>query len=160
MAPVTKYFAITGAHSITYCLRRGELAAQRGAPVDHRRNVVVRGTVRVVKDSLWLDLPHFDLPGSTGSATGKVVWGSGLPIRYAVDVVGDSVSMADIAWVYPTLPTTGSGRMKLRIENQPDNLRILDYAIRDMEVRTTSTQAASVASFATPSQMLCLCISW
>ncbi|MFL5581534.1 MAG: translocation/assembly module TamB domain-containing protein [Gemmatimonadaceae bacterium] len=100
----------------------------------------VRGTVALLGDSAWLDLPHFDLPGSTGAARGKVVWGSSLPVRYAIHVRGDSVSMADVAWVYPTLPTTGGGRLELEIRNDPRNLRVIDYAITKMDVRSMDSR--------------------
>src|SRR4051812_3091478 len=65
------------------------------------------GTILNLGDSVFIDAQHWDLPGSTGSAHGSVVWGSDLPVRYYVHVVGDSVSLKDVAWVYPTLPTTG-----------------------------------------------------
>ena len=74
-------------------------------------------------DSVWFALPHFDLPGSTGSATGKVVWGSSKPVRYDLRVVGDSVSLRDVAWVYPTLPRTGGGKMVLEIKNERTSWR-------------------------------------
>jgi translocation and assembly module TamB len=73
----------------------------------------VRGTVRNLGDSVWADLAHFELPGSYGSANGKVVWGNDLPVRWNLHVIGDSVSLADVAWVYPTLPRTGGGSMVL-----------------------------------------------
>ena len=87
------------------------LAVVESDPPFRFRNV--RGEARLLGDTLWLDLPHFDLPASTGSAGGKVVWGSGLPTRYDLRVRGDSVSLADVAWVYPTLPRTGGGSMLL-----------------------------------------------
>ncbi|HEX2781826.1 MAG TPA: hypothetical protein VHM30_20130, partial [Gemmatimonadaceae bacterium] len=55
---------------------------------------------RVHGDSLWLNVQHFDLPGSSGNAKGKVVWGSDLPVRYNIDVEADTISLADVAWVY------------------------------------------------------------
>ena len=100
----------------------------------------VRGAIRLHHDSLWLDIDHFDLPGSTGRAEGKLVWGGGIPMRYDIRVVGDSVSMADVAWVYPTLPRTGSGSMALHIRNDSTNLRVLEYAISDMDVRSTGSR--------------------
>jgi len=107
----------------------------------------VRGTVRMLKDSLWLDVPHWDAPASTGSATGKVVWGSDLPTRYDIRVVGDSVSLNDVAWVYPTLPRAGGGRMLLHIKNQPANLNVLEYAISRMDVRTTASRLTGQMTF-------------
>jgi autotransporter translocation and assembly factor TamB len=114
-------------------------------PPFHFRNV--HGTVRQVADSVWGDAPHFDLPGSTGSAKVKVVCCGGLPLRYYVDVVGDSVSLADVAWVYPTLPRTGSGRMKLAIRNSPEDLNVLDFRIHDMDVRSTRSRLRGTMTF-------------
>ena len=114
-------------------------------PPFHFRNV--QGNMRWVKDSIWFDLAHFDLPASTGSAKGKVVWGSDLPMRYAVDVVGDSVSLKDVAWVYPTLPRDGGGRMKLSIRNNPQNLKVLEYAISEMDVRTQDSRLRGAMTF-------------
>ncbi len=99
----------------------------------------VRADVRHLGDSIWLDASHFDLPGSTGRADGKIVWGSDLPIRYAIDVVGDSVSLRDVAWVYPTLPTTGGGRLDLEINNVR-HPRVIDYALRNIDVRTAGSR--------------------
>lgn len=107
----------------------------------------VRGTVRQVADSVWGVAPHFDLPGSTGSANVKVVCCGGLPLRYYVDVVGDSVSMSDVAWVYPTLPRIGGGRMKLAIRNSPDDLEVLDYRIYEMDVRSTRSRLLGEMTF-------------
>lgn len=104
------------------------------------------GTVKIVKDSLWADFSHFELPGSRGRAEGKVVWGSDLPTRYDLLIHGDSVSMKDVAWVYPTLPTTGGGSMDLRIRNQRD-LKILDYALSAMDVRTVGSRLRGAMTF-------------
>lgn len=108
----------------------------------------VRGVVRQQKDSVWLDLPHFDLPGSTGRARGKVTWGSNLPIRYDIRVWGDSVSLRDVAWVYPTLPTTGGGKMILDIRNDPRNLSVIDYRLSEMDVRSTGSHLRGAMTFA------------
>ncbi|MDB4888136.1 MAG: hypothetical protein JWN79_3574, partial [Gemmatimonadetes bacterium] len=113
----------------------------------------VRGTVRLQGDSVWMKVPHFDLPGSTGRAEGKVTWGSDLPVRYAVRVWGDSVSLKDVAWVYPTLPTTGGGTMILDIRNER-NLHQLDYAISAMDVRTTKSHLTGSITFETGGQVL------
>jgi translocation and assembly module TamB len=112
-----------------------------------------RGTVRQLGDSAWLDLPHFDLPGSTGSGAGKVWWGSSLPTRYALDIVGDSVSLADVNWVYPTLPTSGGGKMKLRIENERD-LHVMDYVLTDMDMRTMNSRMRGNVTFGSGAPVL------
>ncbi|MFN2566847.1 MAG: translocation/assembly module TamB domain-containing protein [Gemmatimonadaceae bacterium] len=107
----------------------------------------IRATVRQLGDSVWVDAPHFDLPGSTGRARGKIVWGSRLPVRYAVRVWGDSVSLSDVWWVYPTLPRTGGGSMVLDIQNQPRNLRVIDYKLTEMDVRTTASRLRGQMTF-------------
>jgi translocation and assembly module TamB len=107
----------------------------------------VRANVRHLGDSVWIDAPHADLPGSTGRARGKVVWGSRLPIRYAVHVWGDSVSLSDLSWVYPTLPRTGGGSLVLDIQNQPRDLRVMDYKLTQMDVRTTGSRVRGQMTF-------------
>ena len=106
----------------------------------------VRGVVRRLGDSAWLDIAAFRLPGSRGSAKGKVVWGSDLPIRYDLVVRGDSVALADVNWVYPTLPTTGGGRMLLRISNKR-NIKVMDYHIDSMNVRSTGSHLIGEMTF-------------
>ncbi len=120
------------------------LHADESVPPFKWRNV--KGVVRLRGDTVWLKAPHWDLPGSTGHAEGRVTWGSDLPVRYGLRVWGDSVSLADVAWVYPTLPRTGGGRMVLDIKNEP-NLNLLDYAISDMDVRTTKSRLRGSMTF-------------
>jgi translocation and assembly module TamB len=105
-----------------------------------------RGGVRQLSDSLWLDIAHFDLPGSTGKGSGKVWWGSDLPTRYDLRIVGDSVSLADVNWVYATLPTKGGGSLVLNIRNET-NLSIIDYALSEMDVRTTRSRLKGKMTF-------------
>lgn len=113
----------------------------------------VSGVVRVLGDSAWFTSPHWDLSHSTGFADGKIVWGSDLPVRYAVHITGDSVSLSDVAWVYPTLPTTGSGKMKLDIKNERE-LQKLDYVIRDLDVRSTKSRLRGSMTFETGGTVL------
>lgn len=107
----------------------------------------IRGEIRRVHDSIWVDVPRFDLIASTGRARGKIVWGSGLPVRYDLHVTGDSVSMSDIAWIYPTLPRTGGGRTLLHIRNNPRDLRVIEYALTDMDLRTTRSRLRGNMTF-------------
>ena len=106
-----------------------------------------RGVVRQLGDSIFLDVRHFDLPASTGSAKGRIWWGSKLPVRVDINVVGDSVSLNDIAWVYETLPRTGGGRTKLRIRNNPANLHDFRYELTDMDVRSTRSRLLGGMTF-------------
>ena len=108
----------------------------------------VRATVRHLGDSIWIEAPHFDLPKSTGSAKGKIVWGSDLPVRYDLTVRGDSVALNDVSWVYPTLPTTGGGSVVLHIGNERDNLRIIDYKLTNLDVQSTGSHLVGEMTFA------------
>ncbi len=113
----------------------------------------ISGTILNLGDSLFVDNEHFDLPGSTGRAHGSVVWGSDLGVRYYLHVVGDSVSLADVAWVYPTLPTTGSGKMELDIRSER-NPTFIDYILTNMDVRTTRSRLLGQMTFATGAPIL------
>ena len=106
-----------------------------------------RGTVRHLGDSVFLDVAHFDLPASTGSATGKVWWGSQLPERWDIRIRADSVALKDVAWVYPTLPRVGSGRTNLRIHNSIDNLSLMEYALTELDVRSGKSRLTGGMTF-------------
>jgi translocation and assembly module TamB len=108
----------------------------------------VRGTMRNLGDSIWLNIAHFDLPQSTGSGTGKIVWGSDLPVRYDLTIRGDSIALKDVAWVYPTLPTTGGGKATLHIGNERENLHIIDYKLTNMDVASTGSHLIGDMTFA------------
>jgi translocation and assembly module TamB len=100
----------------------------------------VRGDFRWQGDSIWLQVPHFQLPGSAGRAVGKITWGSDLPVRYDIAVRGDTVSMRDIAWLTSTFPVQGGGSMNLMIRNDPQNLNVLTYAISEMDARSLNSR--------------------
>jgi translocation and assembly module TamB len=127
------------------------LHAVESVPTFRWRNIA--GVVRTLGDSAWLNLSHWDLPGSTGRGEGKIVWGSDLPVRYALRITGDSVSLKDVAWVYPTLPRTGGGTMVLEIRNERD-LKRLDYALSEMDVRTTKSRLLGAMTFETGGPVL------
>ncbi|HEY5086837.1 MAG TPA: translocation/assembly module TamB domain-containing protein, partial [Gemmatimonadaceae bacterium] len=112
------------------------------------------GVVRQLGDSVWLDIPHINLPGSTGRATGKVVWGSDLPIRYNVHVHADSMSLNDIAWVYPTLPRAGVGKTELDIRTEPKNLSLTDFALTNLDVHSTRSHLLGRMTFVTGTDTL------
>ncbi len=108
----------------------------------------IRGSLRNLGDSIWVDVSHFDLPASTGTGAGKIVWGSDLPVRYDISVKGDSIALKDVAWVYPTLPTAGGGKAMLHIGNEPSNLRVIDYKLTNMDVTSTSSHLIGDMTFA------------
>lgn len=105
------------------------------------------GTVRQLGDSIWVAIPHFDLPHTSGSGRGKIVWGSELPVRYDIHVHGDSVALADVDWVYPTLPRTGGGVTDLDIRTEPRNLHLTDFILTHMDVRSTRSHLTGRMTF-------------
>ena len=105
------------------------------------------GVMRQLGDSIWVQVKHFDLPGSTGNGGGKIVWGSELPVRYDIHVHGDSVSLADVDWVYPTLPRTGGGTTDLDIRTEPRNLHLTDFILTKMDVRSTRSHLTGRMTF-------------
>jgi translocation and assembly module TamB len=96
----------------------------------------LQGELRILRDTLLVDLPHFSLPGSGGRAVGRVTWGRGLPSRYSFRVEADSVALADVAWINPAIPTEGGGRMRLDIRNAGADPKAIEYRITQMDVRS------------------------
>lgn len=107
-----------------------------------------KGQLRILGDSVWFELAHFELPGSAGSAEGRVWWGGDEPTHYDVHVVGDTVSLADVHWIKSTLPRTGGGRMDLTIRNSERDPHVLEYAISKMDVRSTGSRLRGAMTFA------------
>lgn len=107
----------------------------------------VSGTVRLLKDSLWVDSARVELAASGGVAWGKLVWGSGLPMRWDLRIRGDSVAFSDIAWINPVLPHVGGGRTQLHIRNDPRNLRVMQYVITDMDARALRSRLRGRLTF-------------
>ncbi len=97
------------------------------------------GPVKILGDTVFFVLHHFDLPGSTGHAEGRVSWGGPSPTHYDVHVWADSLSMNDVAWVYPTLPRTGSGKLELTIKNNVRDAHVLEYGLSRMDMRSTKS---------------------
>ncbi len=95
----------------------------------------LRGGLDVRGDTLWLDAPTFRLPGSRGSGTLRASWERDRPLRFVMDVVSDSVSLADLAFINPSLPTEGSGSMRLQMRSRASDPRTLEYVITEMDMR-------------------------
>lgn len=93
------------------------------------------GDVHVRDDSLWFDFPRFRLPGSVGRGRGTITWAQGPPLRYAIRIDSDSVSLADVSWISDAIPTLGGGSMRLDIGNAASDPRVIEYAISAMDVR-------------------------
>lgn len=100
----------------------------------------VSGEVVVLPDTLRAELTRFTLPGTVGRAIGRVTWGRGEPARVAFRIDGDSVALADVAWINPAIPTEGGGRMRLDIRNNPRDPALFEYVITQMDVRAHASR--------------------
>lgn len=114
----------------------------------------MRGTVRMLGDSLWMDNAKFQLANSSGRGDAKIVWGSKLPVRYDIRIHGDTVAMADIAWIDETLPRTGGGSTQLTIKNDPRNLSIIEYAIKNMDARSMRSHLTGKMTYGVGGEVL------
>src|SRR6185369_12087070 len=60
----------------------------------------------------------------------------------------------DVNWVYPTLPRTGGGKLDLVIRNDPANDHIIDFRLRNMDVRSTGSHVMGEMWFGTGAPLL------
>ena len=104
----------------------------------------LRGEVEIVNDSVRLRVEEFHLPGSVGRAEGVVTTKDGLGVDVRID--SDSVSLADLNWVYPYLPVEGGGRMRLHISKQRDS-DYTAYALSDIDVRSMRSHLVGAMTF-------------
>ncbi len=114
----------------------------------------ISGDVRIIQDSLWVDSGRIHLPRSGGTMQGKIVWGSGLPMRWDLKIRGDSVAFSDIAWMSPVLPHEGGGRTELHIRNDPDNVRVMQYIITKMDARALRSRLRGRMTFSVGDTLL------
>ncbi len=108
----------------------------------------LNGMVRKLSDTLWVDDVKFNLANSSAYGAAKVVWGGGKPVRYDVRLKSDSVALADIAWLDPSLPRTGGGSTWLTMQNDPANLNVMKYAISNMDARSLRSRLRGRMTFA------------
>ncbi|HTE45109.1 MAG TPA: hypothetical protein VK636_07690, partial [Gemmatimonadaceae bacterium] len=91
---------------------------------------------------------------STGNGKGSVWWGNNRGVKYDIAIHGDSVSLDDVNWVYPTLPRAGGGTLDLSIKNDPKDAHIINYTLSKMDVRTTKSRLVGDMSFGTGAPLL------
>jgi hypothetical protein len=99
----------------------------------------VEGTVSQRGDSVAFAAPHWRLPQSSGRAHGTVTWGGGRPNKYAIRIEADRAGLADVAWIHPTFPRSGGGRVNVDIRNVANNRSDIEYAVTDLDVRTVAS---------------------
>jgi len=108
----------------------------------------LRADVRRLGDSIWVHNAQFNL-AETRRVTGgaKVVHGSGLPVRYDIKLHSDSLALRDVAWIENSLPTTGSGALDFSMKNDPKNLNIIEYGLRNLDARSMKSRLRGDMTF-------------
>jgi translocation and assembly module TamB len=99
-------------------------------------------------DTIWVNDVQFALANSRAHGTATIVWGSGLPVRYDIRLRGDSIAMRDIAWIDPALPRSGGGTTDFVLRNDPRNLSVLEYVIRNMDATALRSRIRGNMTFA------------
>ena len=107
----------------------------------------LQGTVRKIGDTLWVDGADFKLANSSARGGARVVWGRGLPVRYDIRLHGDTVALSDVSWIDPSLPWSGSGSVDFTIKNDPRDLSVLEYGLRNMDARSMKSHVRGNMTF-------------
>jgi translocation and assembly module TamB len=115
----------------------------------------LRGIVQWTGDSIRLDIRHLELPGSVARATGLLDWSNNRPMRYDLLILSDSVSLSDVSWIAPSIPSTGGGSVTLRIKSDRDP-HLVDYALEKMDLRTNASHLQGAMTFAVGGPVLIL----
>ena len=105
-------------------------------------------TATKLGDTVWVNDARFSLANSHGRGTAKFVWGSNLPVRVDIRLRGDSVAMRDVAWIDPAIPRTGGGTTDLVMRNDPQNLNVLQYELRNMDAHALRSRIRGNMTFA------------
>lgn len=144
---VTPYVRIADADSAGRYFVLDDVSADESDPLFRIRHV--RGTAKMVGDSLQIALAHWGLPGGSGHGGGTVSWGGNSKyLRFNLHIVADTASLADVAWVYPGIPHTGGGSAVVDIHNERDP-RVMDIVISKMDVGTTGSRVRGTITFGT-----------
>jgi translocation and assembly module TamB len=108
----------------------------------------VRGTVRWFRDSVNVAVAGMRAGKTRGSATGAARFDKkGGPARLDFRVRLDSLALADIAWISPTVPTDGGGRATLTVRTDAADPRLIHYGLSDADVRTGTSRIQGAMTF-------------
>src|SRR5699024_4395827 len=55
--------------------------------------------------------------------------------------------LSDVDWIHPGIPRAGGGKLNLTIRNNAKDLHVLEYAISDMDVRSTGSHLRGDMTF-------------
>jgi len=97
----------------------------------------VEGGLQLVDDRVEFNAPVLRLPDSRFAADGLIRLGErGEEPRYDVTFRGDTVTLADLRWLYPRFPENAGGRLTLVVETRPEGTLFL---ARGMRLRAPGT---------------------
>ncbi|MEP6835875.1 MAG: translocation/assembly module TamB domain-containing protein [Gemmatimonas sp.] len=103
--------------------------------------------IRQIADTIWMDNVKFNLTNSAVHGVAKVVHGGGPPVRYDIRLHGDSVALADVSWVDNSLPWTGWGVVDFTMKNDPRNVNIIEYGLRNLDARSMNSRLRGNMTF-------------
>ncbi|MGV3710982.1 MAG: translocation/assembly module TamB domain-containing protein [Gemmatimonas sp.] len=110
--------------------------------------------IRRLGDSIWVDGAKFNLANSSVSGGAKIVHGGGLPVRYDIKLHGDTVAMRDVNWIDNSLPVAGSGSVDFTMKNDPKNLNIIEYGLRNLDVSSMNSRLRGKMTFGVGGEVL------
>jgi hypothetical protein len=86
---------------------------------------------------LRFQAPRIELPSSRAAAEGTLLFGEEDQLRMDIAIRGDTLTFADLRWLYPPLPEEGGGSLSLAIESRPEGTL---YLARDLRVTAPGTR--------------------
>ncbi len=105
------------------------------------------GLVRKNDDSLWVAFDRLELPHTVARGGGKVWWGGGIPMRWDLAFVSDSAGLADFAWIDPSIPETGGGKVRVAVHNKRGNLDAMEYVLTGLDARSLRSRVMGSMTF-------------
>lgn len=96
----------------------------------------LRGEIEFTGDSLWFGDARAQLPGSVITGGGKYVFDPG---DMRLDLHGEPVALADLRWLYPRLPSQGSGTLDFVMNRHDDTAT---YIARDADIVVRDSRLA------------------
>lgn len=100
------------------------------------------GIIRVAKDSAWWRDLHVTLPNSRATLSGAYLLASG---DFRVHGHADPAALADLRWIYPPFPSTGSGSLDFAMATHHDSAS--DYSLQHARFAVGDATLSGDATF-------------
>ena len=99
-----------------------------------------KGQVKWFPDSVFFNLARVEFPASRGRARGAVRWKPNVPLQLDIRATGEYIALADLWWIYPTLPKEGGGRVDLHVRTDPREPQIIEYVLTNLDARSGASR--------------------